>query len=195
VALCANRELAGGSSHLVAGFGAVGIVAIAALYEPDIDAVTIGPGEFGFLCGMASIAQRSLRFYQQEIHVGGAMWAVTGSTAYAICQVFGLGKVLRFQAGLMTLRADRCRLRRTQCLKANNLCDVPTAVNVGLGRTMTRLASVLFTLSSAAWGVLAKCLSQTSWWHVLQMSVSAYWPLVAPARTEEACGAGLLGCS
>jgi hypothetical protein len=63
VALGANRELACGSSHLVTGLGAMRIVAVAALDKSDIDAVAIGPGKFGLLRSVASVAQLSLRFH------------------------------------------------------------------------------------------------------------------------------------
>src|SRR5271165_5516451 len=42
--------------------------------------------------------------------------------------------------------------------------------------------------SSAACGVLAKCFSHTSWWHVLQISVSAYWPALEPGSAADDCG-------
>jgi hypothetical protein len=63
VAFGANLELTGGSSHLVTGLGAMRIVAVAALDKSDIDAVAIGPGKFGLLRSVASVAQLSLRFH------------------------------------------------------------------------------------------------------------------------------------
>ena len=93
---------------------------------------------------MAPKAQDSLRFHQQEVDVLGVVGAVTVRAADAARQVFGLGKVLRFQAGLMAFRTDRCRLRRTQLPKANDLGEVGAAVlHVGLPGAMTCLASML----------------------------------------------------
>src|SRR5208283_4105079 len=143
VALGADRELTGSGAHLMADLCAVRIMAIAALYESNIDAMTIGPGEFSLLRGMTSIAQGSLRLDQQEIDIAGTVRAVTVRAADAVRQVFGLGKVLRFQAGLVASRANRCSGGRTQLLKANDLGDVSAAVNVGLRRAVTSLASML----------------------------------------------------
>ena len=109
-------------------------MAVAALDKSDIDAMAVRPGEFGLLRGMASVAQLSLRLHQQEVDVLGAVRAVTGGATDAIRQVFGLGEVLRFQAGLVALGADRRGLRRTQRLKANDLGEIAAAVNVGLRR-------------------------------------------------------------
>lgn len=143
VAFGANLELTGGSSHLVTGFGAVRIVTVAALDKSDIDAVAIGPGKFGLLRGVASVAQLSLRFHQQEVDVLGSVRTVTAGATDAIRQVFGLGEILRFRGRLVALRTDRCCLRRTQLLKANDLGGIAAAVNMGLRRTVTSLASVL----------------------------------------------------
>ena len=63
VALGANRELTSGSSHLVTGLRAMRIVAVTALDESHIDAVTIRPGKFGLLRSVAPVAQFSLRLY------------------------------------------------------------------------------------------------------------------------------------
>jgi hypothetical protein len=68
---------------------------------------------------------------------------VTTGATDAIRQVFGLGEILRFQGRLVALRTDRCCLRRTQLLKANDLGGIAAAVNMGLRRTVTSLASVL----------------------------------------------------
>ena len=113
VALGANRELTGGSAHLTACLRSVGIVTVAALDKANIDPVPVRPRKFGFLGPMASIAQRRLWLFQHEVDILGAMRAVTGSATDAIRQVFRLGKVLRFQAGLVALSADGCRLGRT----------------------------------------------------------------------------------
>ena len=143
VALGANRELTGGSSHLVTGLGAVRIVTVAALDKSDVDAVAIRPGKFGLLRGVASVAQLSLRFHQQEVDVLGSVRTVTARATDAIRQVFRLGEILRFQGRLVALRTDGCRFRRTQLLEANDLGGIAAAVNMGLRRTVTSLASVL----------------------------------------------------
>ena len=98
VALGADRELTRGSAHLAAGLRPMRIMAVAALDESDIDAVTIRPGKFGLLGGMASIAQCRLWLFQHEVDILGAVRAVAGSAADAIRQVFRLGEVLRLQA-------------------------------------------------------------------------------------------------
>src|SRR5208283_6038620 len=154
----ADGELTGGSAHLVAHLCSVRIMTIAALYEPDIDAVPIRPGELGFLCSMAPIAQGGLRLHQQEIDIGGAVRTVTIRAADAIRQVFGLRKVCGFQAGLVTLRADRCGFDRTQLLKANDLGEVPAAVHVGLRRTVTALASMLVAFEQRRMRSISKVL-------------------------------------
>jgi hypothetical protein len=143
VAFGANLELTGGSSHLVTGLGAVRIVTVAALDKSDIDAVAIGPGKFGLLRGVASVAQLCLRFHQQEVDVLGSVRTVAAGATDPIRQVFGLGEILRFRGRLVALRTDRCCLRRIQLLKANDLGGIAAAVNMGLRRTVTSLASVL----------------------------------------------------
>src|ERR1039457_823494 len=95
---------------------------------------------------MAAEAELGLRLHEHEIHVGGFVRAVARSATDAARQVSGLGKILRLQAGLVALGADGRRRRRSQRLEANDLGDVAAAVNVGLRRTMTRLASVLVAL-------------------------------------------------
>ena len=146
MAFGADRELSGGGPNLVTGFGAVRIMAVAALDEPDIDAMAIWPGKFGLLRGMTSIAQRRLRLRQHEINVVGFVRAMTTGATDTIRQVFRLGEVLRFQTRLVALGADRCRLRRAQIFEADDLGDVAAAIDVGLAGTVTSLASMLIAL-------------------------------------------------
>jgi hypothetical protein len=146
MALGTNRELTGGSSHLVAGLGAVRIVAVAALDESGVNPVPIGPRELRLLRGMAAVTQGSLRFRQQKIDIGSRVGTVTGSTADAIRQVLRVGEILRFQTGLVALRTDRRRLGGAQRLETNDLGDIAAAVNVGLCRAMASLASMLIAL-------------------------------------------------
>lgn len=143
MALGANRKLPGGRSHLVTGLGAVRIVAVAALDESDINTMPVRPREFRLLGGMAAVAQGSLRFYQKKIDLGGAVGTVTGGTADAIGQVLRVGKILRFQAGLVALGTDRRGLGRTQGFETNDLGGIAAAVNVGLRGAVTSLTSVL----------------------------------------------------
>ena len=112
VALGADRELTGGSSHLVTCLGAMRIVAVAALDKSNIDTMPVRPGKLRLLRGVAAIAQLSLRFRQHEIDICRTMGTVTGGATDAIGQVFRVGKVLRLQAGLMAFRADRSGLGR-----------------------------------------------------------------------------------
>ena len=133
-------------AHLVAVLCAVRIMAIAALNQPDIHAMAIRPRELRLLRGVASVAQLGLRLHQHEIHVGGLVRAVAGGATDAAGQVLRLGEVLRLQAGLVTLGADRRSLCRAQRLEANDLGDVAAAVNVRLGGTVAGLASVLVAL-------------------------------------------------
>src|SRR5271165_105706 len=146
VALGAHRELTSRGTHLVADFRPVRVMAVTALYEPDIDAVTIGPGELRLLRSMASKAQLRLRLLQHEVDISGTVRAVAGGATEAVCQVLGLGKVLRLQAGLMTSGADRSGLGRTQRFEADDLGDVAAAINMGLTGAVTALASVLAAL-------------------------------------------------
>ena len=146
VALGANRKLTGGDPHLVTGLGTMRIVAVAALDESDVDAMPVRPREFCLLRRMAAIAQSSLRFRQQKVDVRGAVGTVTGGTTDAIRQVLRVGKILRFQTGLVALRTDRRRLGRTQRFETNDLGGIAAALNVGLCRTMTSLAAMLIAL-------------------------------------------------
>src|SRR5690242_12642893 len=56
----ADGELSGGASELASGKSSVGIVAVAALDEPDLHAMPIRSVEFSFLCRMASKAKSCL---------------------------------------------------------------------------------------------------------------------------------------
>ena len=146
VALGADCELTCCGSNLMTRLSTVGIVAVAALDESDIDTMPVGPRKFCLLRGMAAVAQSSLRFHQQKIDVRRSVRAVTGRATDTIGQVFRVGKVLRFQAGLVALGTDRRRLRRTQRLETNDLGDIAAAVNVRLTRPVTSLASMLIAL-------------------------------------------------
>lgn len=142
----ADRELPGGGSDLVTGLRAVRIVAVAALNEPDIYAMPVRPREFRFLCRMAAIAQSGLLFHQQKIHIGRPVRTMTGRTTDAVGQVFRVGKVLRFQTGLVALRTDRRCLGRTQGFETNDLGEVAAAIHVSLCRTVASLAAMLVAL-------------------------------------------------
>ena len=60
VALGTDCELSGSRADLVTGLRAVRIMAIAALYQPDVDTVTVGPGKLCFLRRMAAETQLRL---------------------------------------------------------------------------------------------------------------------------------------
>jgi len=70
MALGTNRELTGGSSHLVAGLGAVRIVAVAALDESGVNPVPIGPRELRLLRGHGSCNTRQSAVSSAENDVG-----------------------------------------------------------------------------------------------------------------------------
>ncbi len=146
VALGADCKLTGGGAHLAAHLGPMGIMTVAALYEPDIDPMAIRPGELSPLRTVTSVTQLGLRFDEEEIDILRAVRTVTVGASDAAGEVFGVGKVLRFQTGLVTFRADRRRIRWTQLLKANDLGRVATTVNVRLPGSVTSLASMLVAL-------------------------------------------------
>ena len=142
VALGADRKLSRGRAYLTTRSRPVRIVAIAALDQSHVHAMTIRPGKLSLLGRVASETKLGLRLHQHEVNVGGFMRAVTSGAADAVGQVLGLGEILCLQAGLMALSADGRCLGRAQCLEANDLGDVATAIDVGLRRTMATLASV-----------------------------------------------------
>ena len=146
MALGTNRKLTGSSSHLMTGPAAVRIVAVAALDESNVNPMAVRPREFRLLRGMAAVAQGSLRLYQKKIDFGGGVGTVTRSTADAVGEVLRVGKILRFQTGLVALGADRRRLGRTQGFKTDDLGGIAAAVNMGLCRSMTSLAAMLIAL-------------------------------------------------
>jgi hypothetical protein len=143
MALGAHRELAGGGADLVACLGAMGIVTVAALDQSDVHSVAIGPSEFRFLCPMTTEAEVGLGLNQHEINVLGLVRTVAVGAGNTIGQVFRLGEVLRFQAGLVTLGANGGCLGRTQSFKANDLGDVSTTIHMGLRGAMAGLATML----------------------------------------------------
>src|SRR5271165_1856244 len=103
VALGADCELTCGSPYLVAHLRPVGIVAVAALDQSGVDAVTIWPRELSLLRCMASIAEVGLLLHQQEVDVRRLVGTVTRRATDAIGQMRRLGKILRLQAGLVAL--------------------------------------------------------------------------------------------
>ena len=113
VALRADRELTRCGANLVTGLRAMRIVAVTALDQSYLHSVPVGPVEFCFLRSMTSEAELLLRFHQHEICVSRFVRAVAGGAAEAVCHVFRLGEILRLQAGLVAIRADGGRLRRT----------------------------------------------------------------------------------
>src|ERR1035438_6243322 len=150
VALGADCELPRRGPHLVAHLRPMRIVAVAALDESGIDAVSVGPREFSLLGGMAAKAQLRLLLHQQEVSVLRIVRTVTRRATDTICQVCGLGKILRLQAGLVALGTDGRRLRWTQRLKANDLRGIAAAVHVRLRWAVTALASMLVALQQCS---------------------------------------------
>ena len=143
VAFGANRELAGSGSDLMTRLRAVRIVAVTALHQSYINAVTIGPGELSLLRSVASKAKVGLRLHQHEIYVFGFVWAVAGGATDTVGKMGGFREVLGFETGLVTPGADGSGLRRRECLKADDFSYIPAAVNVRLTRAVAALASVL----------------------------------------------------
>jgi hypothetical protein len=90
VTLGANRKLSGSGPYLVPGLRAVGIMAIAALDEAHINAMTVGPCELGSLLRMATVAELRLRFDEHEVYVVRFVRTVTTGAADPVRQVFGL---------------------------------------------------------------------------------------------------------
>ena len=73
-------------------------------------------------------------------------------------QMFGLGKVLRLQTGLVTLRANRRSLGGAQVFEANDLGHVSATIDVGLRRTVTRLTTVFVTFEQCCMRSIRKVL-------------------------------------
>lgn len=146
VTLGADGKLAGGGADLVPGLRSVGIVAVTALHQPDIDAVTIGPGELGLLRSVATETKVGLRFHQHEIYVFGFVRAVARGATDSVGEMSGFGEVLGLETGLVALGTDGGCLRRGESLEADDLGDVSAALDMRLRRTVTGLASVLFAL-------------------------------------------------
>ena len=83
---------------------------------------------------------------------------MTTGAADTVRKVFGLGKILRLQAGLMAFGADRRGLGWAQFLEADDLRDIAATINMGLCRTMTSLAPVLVTFEQRGMGSVGKVL-------------------------------------
>ena len=88
----ADGELSGGRSHLVPALRAVRIVAIAALNEADVNAVSIRPCELCALLCVATVAKLGLRLDQHEIYVGGFVRAMAACATDAIGQVLTISR-------------------------------------------------------------------------------------------------------
>ena len=146
MALGADRKLPGGGPNLVSGLSAVRIVAVAALHQAGIHPVTEGARELRLLRRMTSEAEFRLRFDEHEVHVARFVRTMACGATDAVRQMLGLGEILRFQTGLMALGTDGNSLRWSQCLEADDLGNVASAVNVRLRRTMAGLASMLVAL-------------------------------------------------
>jgi hypothetical protein len=89
------------------------IVAVTALNQSDIHPMPERAGEFGALRRVAAVAKLCLRLHQHKIHVIGFVRTMATGATDAAGQVLRLGKILGFQAGLVTLGADRRRFGRT----------------------------------------------------------------------------------
>jgi hypothetical protein len=101
VALGAYRKLARRRTQLPAARCLVRVVAVAALNQSNINAVPVRSGKLRLLCSVTTEAEGGLRLDQQEVYVGRSMRIVAGCAAQTVLQVLRLGKVLRFQAGLV----------------------------------------------------------------------------------------------
>ena len=143
VTLRANGELPCRGPHLMAGLRPVRIVTVAALDQPNINAMAVRPRELRLLRRMTSVTEFRLRLHQHEVDVFGVVRIVATRTSDTGGQVLRLGKVLGLQAGLVTLRADRSCLRRTQSFEANDLRHIAAAINMRLRGTMAGLTAVL----------------------------------------------------
>ena len=143
VAFGADGKLACCGADLMPDLRSVGIMAIAALHQSDIDPMTIRTRELSLLRGMASKAQLGLRFDQHEIYIGRFVRTVARGATHSIGEMCRLGEILGFKARLMTGSADRRRLRRTQSLETNDLGDIASTIDVRLPRAVAGLASVL----------------------------------------------------
>jgi len=143
VAFSADCELASSYANLAAGLGSVGIVTVAALYEPNVDTVAVGSRELRLLHRMAAVTQGGLRLHQHEVDVGGVVRTMAAGAADAIGKMRRLREVLGLKAGLMAFAADGRRLCRAKRLEANDLGHIAAAVHVSLTRAMAALTSVL----------------------------------------------------
>jgi hypothetical protein len=101
MALHANFESCGVGSKLVADKRPVRVVTIAALDEPHIDAMTIGPCKFSSLLSVAAIAKHQLRIDEKRGSLFRVMGRVATEASDALRHVCGTAKVRGFGAGLM----------------------------------------------------------------------------------------------
>src|SRR6516165_3811373 len=91
VALGAYRKLACGRTQLPANRCLVRVVAVAALNQPNIDAVPVRSSKLRLLRAVTTEAEGGLRLDQQEVNVGRSMRIVTRCATEAVLQMRRLG--------------------------------------------------------------------------------------------------------
>ena len=112
---------------------------------------------------------------------------MTAGATDAARQVFGLGKVLRLQTGLVTLRANRRSLDGAQVFEANDLGHVSATIDVGLRGTVTPLTTVFVAFEQCCMRRIRKMLVP----HFLVASLANVgFSVLAGIRTGQ-CGRGL----
>lgn len=126
----ANSELARSRSELTPHKTSVGIVAVAALDQADVDAMTIGSFELSFLGCMASVAKNCLFALEQSASFGRVMRRMACDATHAVSQVHRAQEIHVLQAGFVTLKAALAGLFRRQFGKTNDLRLIASTFDV-----------------------------------------------------------------
>jgi hypothetical protein len=142
VTLEANSILRGGGAQLVSEKSAMGIVAVAALDQPFIDAMMKRPVELLLHLDMAGVAELRLLLFHEELAVFGVVGIVTVGATNVVLQMRGAPKVTVFLAVLMAIEASCANLARGSVFESENLGGIATSFHVGLAGTMAGFASL-----------------------------------------------------
>jgi len=143
VALEADRVLRGRQAHLLGQFGAVRIMAIAALDQTLVDAVVKGHGELRLLLEVAGVAKLRLRLGEQEFFCLGVVRRMAGDTAYLVLFVQRVAGFHVLRRAGMAGKAAIVDFPGAVFGEDKNLRFVAAARNVRSARAVTPLASLV----------------------------------------------------
>lgn len=166
MAFVANLVIAIGAAKLMGLKTTVGIMAIAALQQPFVDAVMKWPGELRLYIQVAAEAQLWRGLFQQELLFLCVVGVVAFNARNPTLQVGRASVVVVFPTILVAIEAAGAYLGRGDIFKGENLGFVATAIYVSFARSVARFATLPF---GAGMGIELGCHSGCKVWCILEV--------------------------